>query len=196
MSAFKHLLEIPSEVTTLPISDLGRILAGAIHDAESDDEDEAMRHAIERLKFEDVIKKAVYGGLLQPRDPSTSLPVRMAAPTSVVTVADLAQFLADMQCSVRIGAAEARPAPVADGASNDTAPDPERRLALLRALGGSATYRRNEWKFTGITALVAIEKSEGRKRSDEQTIRGDLREAAQNELEARRAGFGAGLGQR
>ena len=80
--------------------------------------------------------------------------------------------------------------------SNSTTPDPERRLALLRALGGSATYRRNEWKFTGIAALVASEKSEGRKRSDEKTIRADLKEAAQNELEARRAGFGAGLGQR
>lgn len=90
----------------------------------------------------------------------------------------------------------ATPAPVADSASNDARPDPERRLALLRALGGSATYRRNEWKFTGIAALVASEKSEGRKRSDEKTIRADLKEAAQNELEARRAGFGAGLGQR
>ena len=80
--------------------------------------------------------------------------------------------------------------------SNSTTPDPERRLALLRALGGSATYRRNEWKFTGIAALVASEKSEGCKRSDEKTIRADLKEAAQNEREARRAGFGAGLGQR
>ena len=87
-------------------------------------------------------------------------------------------------------------APVADSASNDATPDPERRLALLRALGGSATYRRNEWKFTGIAALVASEKSEGCKRSDEKTIRADLKEAAQNEREARRAGFGAGLGQR
>ena len=90
----------------------------------------------------------------------------------------------------------ATPAPVADSASNDATPDPERRLALLRALGGSATYRRNEWKFTGIAALVASEKSEGCKRSDEKTIRADLKEAAQSEREARRAGFGAGLGQR
>ena len=80
--------------------------------------------------------------------------------------------------------------------SNSTTPDPERRLALLRALGGSATYRRNEWKFTGIAALVASEKSEGCKRSDEKTIRADLKEAVQNELEAKRAGFGSGLGQR
>ena len=90
----------------------------------------------------------------------------------------------------------ATPAPVADSASNDATPDPERRLTRLRQLGGNVTFRRGEWKCTGITALVAIEKSEGRKRSDEQTIRGDLKEAAQNEREARRAGFGAGLGQR
>ncbi len=90
----------------------------------------------------------------------------------------------------------ATPAPVVDIASNSTTPDPERRLALLRALGGSATYKRNEWKCKGITALVASEKSDRRKRSDEQTIRADLREAAQNELEAKRAGFGSGLGQR
>ena len=90
----------------------------------------------------------------------------------------------------------ATPAPVADSASNDATPDPERRLTRLRQLGGNVTFRRGEWKCTGITALVAIEKSEGRKRSDEQTIRADLKEAAQNELEARRAGFGSGLGQR
>ena len=89
------------------------------------------------------------------------------------------------------------PAPVvAESASNDTTPDPERRLARLRALGGSATYKRGEWKIIGITYLVESEKSEGRKRSDEKTIRADLKEAAQNELDARRAGFGAGLGQR
>ena len=90
----------------------------------------------------------------------------------------------------------ATPAPVADSASNDATPDPERRLTRLRQLGGNVTFKRGEWKCAGITALVATEKSEGRKRSDEQTIRGDLKEAAQNELEARRAGFGAGLGQR
>ena len=150
MSAFKHLLAIPSEVTALPISDLGRILAGAMHDAKSDDENEAMRHAIERLKFEDVIKKAVYGGLLQPRDPSTSLPVRMAAPTSVVTVADLAQFLADMQCSVRIGAAEAKPAPVADSASNAPSTGkvwtPE-KLAELKAYRAAHTMPETAKKF-------------------------------------------------
>ena len=90
----------------------------------------------------------------------------------------------------------ATPAPVAGIATNSATPDPERRLARLRALGGDAIYRRGEWKITGISALVASEKGEGRKRCDEKTIRADLKEAAESEREARRAGFGAGLGQR
>ena len=80
--------------------------------------------------------------------------------------------------------------------SNSTTPDPERRLALLRALGGNAIYRRGEWKITGISALEKREKSEGRKRSDEKTIRADLKEAAENERDAKRANAFAGLGQR
>ena len=90
----------------------------------------------------------------------------------------------------------ATPAPVAGIATNNATPDPERRLARLRALGGDAIYRRGKWKITGISALVASEKGEGRKRCDEKTIRADLKEAAESEREARRAGFGAGLGQR
>ena len=81
-------------------------------------------------------------------------------------------------------------------ASIQMAPEPERRLARLRDLGGNAARKNGEWKFTGIAALAAKEKEEGRKRNDAKTIRGDLKEAAQNELEARRAGFGNGLGQR
>ena len=90
----------------------------------------------------------------------------------------------------------ATPAPVAGIATNSATPDPERRLARLRALGGDAIYRRGEWKITGISALVASEKSEGRKRSDEKTIRADLKEAAENERDAKRANAFAGLGQR
>ena len=75
-------------------------------------------------------------------------------------------------------------------------PDAERRLARLRALGGSAKYTRARWSFTRISVLVESEKSEGRARSDEKTIRADLREAAQAERDAKSAGFGAGLGQR
>ena len=80
-------------------------------------------------------------------------------------------------------------------ASSSTKPDPERRLARLRELGGNATYNRGEWRFPGITALVASEKSEGRKRCDEKTIRADLKEAAESEREAKRASPFAGLAQ-
>ena len=90
----------------------------------------------------------------------------------------------------------ATPAPVAGIATNSATPDPERRLARLRALGGDAIYRRGEWKITGISALVASEKGEGRKRCDEKTIRADLKEAAENERDAKRANAFAGLGQR
>ena len=90
----------------------------------------------------------------------------------------------------------APPVPVADSASNSTTSDPERRLARLRALGGDAIYRRGEWRITGISALVASEKSEGRKRCDEKTIRADIKEAAENEREAKRSNAFAGLGQR
>lgn len=86
------------------------------------------------------------------------------------------------------------PAPVV--AASGVTPDPERRLALLRSFGGTANYKHGEWKFTGIGALVAHEKVEGRKRSTEKTIRADLKEAAQNERDASRAGFATGLGQR
>jgi len=74
-------------------------------------------------------------------------------------------------------------------------PDPERRLALLRALGGNAKYRNDKWTFTGMAVLVKNEK--GRKRSNEKTIRCDLTEAAKAEREAKQAAaLTRGLGQR
>jgi len=83
---------------------------------------------------------------------------------------------------------QAEPTPVVE------APDPERRLVALRALGGTVTHRNGGWKFTGMALLVKSEK--GRKRSDEKTIRGDLKEAAQAERDAKQAGaFVNGLGQ-
>ena len=105
--------------------------------------------------------------------------------------------------------AEMEPATV-DGTATVTAPavvtstpagadqtrDPERRLALLRELGGSAKYVRYRWKFSGITALVKREKADGRKRRDEKTIRSDLKEAAQAERDAKSASVFNGLGQR
>ena len=96
-----------------------------------------------------------------------------------------------------IGRAESNGTPRDTAPANIEAPDPERRLALLRTLGGTARYTAGEWKFTGITDLVAGEKSAGRARRDVKTIRDDLKKAAQAERDARSAGvFANGLGQR
>ena len=161
-----------------------------------------------RGSLESALLEAASSRALVVRNPHTDLPKTdgdVRAFYELVTPSDVNAWLEKQDAPYRWSVArpEVKPepqagtsAPVADSASDDATPDPERRLALLRALGGSATYRRNEWKFTGIAALVASEKSEGCKRSDEKTIRADLKEAAQNEREARRAGFGAGLGQR
>ena len=96
-----------------------------------------------------------------------------------------------------VTAPEQSPAtPAPDVAVIEAMPDPERRLTLLRELGGTAKYTRCDWKFTGIKELVDHEKANGRKRSTDKTIRADLKEAAQNERDAKRAGFSDGLGQR
>jgi len=105
-------------------------------------------------------------------------------------------FPAELMPTLRQRPAPPAEAPAVGVSGGDAAPlpDPERRLARLRELGGGATYRRNEWKFTGIAALVAAERNDGRKRIDEKTIRADLKEAAQAEREAKRAGHWDGLG--
>jgi len=94
----------------------------------------------------------------------------------------------------------ATPAPVVAGSApgGDTvqSADPERRLSLLRSLGGNAKYIHGEWKISGITALVNSEKAAGCKRRSEKTIRADLKVAAETERDANRAGFADGLGQR
>ena len=64
----------------------------------------------------------------------------------------------------------------------------ESRLAKLRELGGNARYQHGEWRFTGITALVASEKAIGNRRSDTKTVRADLKAAAQAERDAKTAG--------
>jgi hypothetical protein len=79
------------------------------------------------------------------------------------------------------GAASALP-------STQVEPDPQRRLARLRELGGTAEFRRGEWRFTKIGELVAVEKREGRKRSDQKTIHSDLRDAADEERNEKRRG--------
>lgn len=78
-------------------------------------------------------------------------------------------------------------------AQTEVVTEPERRLARLREMGGTAKYLRGEWKFTGIGVLALAEKRDGRKRVSEKTIRRDLEAAAQAEREAKRAGPFAGL---
>ena len=99
------------------------------------------------------------------------------------------QFKADAQ-------AAADPATVADSPSTDTTPDPERRLARLRALGGDTSFKRGAWRIRGIVALEASEQREGRSRRSQKTIREDLIEAAESERESKRANAFTGLGQR
>jgi hypothetical protein len=74
--------------------------------------------------------------------------------------------------------------------------DKVRRLNSLRELGGQSKYKNNKWTFTRITALVMKEKTDGRKRCSEKTIRADLTDAAENEREERRAGPFDGMGGR
>lgn len=71
--------------------------------------------------------------------------------------------------------------------------EPVRRLAALRAMGGDITYERHGWKIRGISELVKQEKLNHRQRCSEKTIRDDLKSAAEDEREARRAGHFDGL---
>lgn len=66
--------------------------------------------------------------------------------------------------------------------------DPPRRLAALRALGGSVRWLQVEWQIKGISKLVEQEKTQKRARSDEKTIRGDLKKAAEDERMLKREG--------
>jgi hypothetical protein len=72
--------------------------------------------------------------------------------------------------------------------STQVEPDPQRRLARLRALGGSAKFRQGKWRFTKIGELVAEEERAGRKRSDQKTVHGDLCDAADAEAADKRRG--------
>ena len=81
-------------------------------------------------------------------------------------------------------------------AACDAMPDPERRLAALRELGGFAKYKNCEWTFTCIGKLVESEKQNGRTRSDVKTIRSDLKEAALAERHAHSAGHFDGMVQK
>lgn len=66
--------------------------------------------------------------------------------------------------------------------------DPARRLRELRELGGAARWVRGRWQIKGITELVRREKARSHPRSDQKTIRADLKEAAEGERLEKRAG--------
>lgn len=161
-----------------------------------------------RGSLENALLEAASSRALVVRHPHTDLPKTdgdVRAFYELVTPSDVNAWLEKQGAPYRWSVARpevkpepqaATPAPVAGIATNSATPDPERRLARLRALGGDAIYRRGAWKITGISALVASEKGEGRKRCDEKTIRVDLKEAAENERDAKRANAFAGLGQR
>jgi len=78
--------------------------------------------------------------------------------------------------------------PVPAGVQAKVESDPQRRLQVLRDIGGSVLFSCGEWKIKGITRIVNREAAEGRKRSNQKTIRIDLKEAAEKERDARRQG--------
>jgi hypothetical protein len=72
-------------------------------------------------------------------------------------------------------------------------PDAQRRLTLLRSLGGNIKFSQGTWRIRGIAKLENQENSDGRERTSPKTIRGDLIEAAKAELENKRATPFSGL---
>lgn len=137
---------------------------------------------------------AASDGALTVRHPHTDLPFRpdtVRAFYELVTPVDVNSWL-DRQSAGYLWSPVGVAAPVVPDPSPEVSnkanekSDPERRLAALRALGGSAKWKQQAWRFTRITELVRQER--GRPRSTEKTIRADLREAAQAESDARRNG--------
>ena len=146
------ILEIPIETLDLPISELGRLLASAMHDDESDEDEKLVIRGLERVQFEGVIHRALTMGQLQPRDPITCAPMSFVAPSSVVTVNDLARFLADIQCRVEIRRIKASaqpqataPAPPVVAGSDSNAPLPLTTGDIAFCFDG-IRWNENEWR--------------------------------------------------
>ena len=175
---------LPAGTEPVQFGELAHLIADAFYPSTGDD-DERMDYGICYLRIEGELSNAVKSGALPVKDAMTlgphPYPVGNALQTALVTVDDLREFLAGRLDVVAAG-------------TTDQTPDPERRLDLLRVLGGGSKYSRGAWSFTGMAALVESEK--GKRRSSEKTIRGDLVQAAQAELDEKKAGFASGLGQR
>jgi len=76
--------------------------------------------------------------------------------------------------------------PVLAGVQAKIETDPERRLRILRELGGRIRWSSGGWVIKGTSALVRHEVAAGWKRKNEKTIRKDLKEAADKERDAQR----------
>lgn len=135
------------------------------------------------------LMQAAHDGPLTVRHPHTALAYR---PDTVrdfyelVTPADVNVWLRlDPGSSLRWNVSESLTVAgtAAPTVKAEEVPDPQRRLAALRALGGNATRMNGNWSFTRINELTANEKANGRKRSDQKTIRRDLEMAAKAERE-------------
>lgn len=191
-----NAIRLPAGTLYVRFDELPRLLAEALHPESAEDDDNIALGAA-WLDYESgSLRRAVESGELVVKNSLTRLPLSFirgqALNRGVVMIADLQAFASGLGLSVIVEAPE-QAAPAQSAAEPA---DPERRLQSLKALGGGARFTKGEWKFTGISALVVSEKAQGRKRSTEKTIRADLREAAENEREAKRAGFADGLGQR
>jgi hypothetical protein len=76
----------------------------------------------------------------------------------------------------------------ADASRPAEPPEPQRRLARLRALGGDMVRRQYKWRCKGISQLVEAEKNDGHTRTDRKTIKLDLIAAAESERQETREG--------
>ena len=204
------VVRLPAGQKTIPYKRVPELIALAQARAKSPDYDPYNVSGDEEVIFplnvwleQDALKAAARSGEVEVLDNSFHRLSAGRLENGLLTVRALRGYLESMHGFLEV---EDAPEPhaktpstapkVAVGDGTDQTPDPERRLARLRALGGTAKYARGEWKFTGMVALVESEKAEKRKRTDEKTIRADLKEAAQTERDDKSAGFGAGLGQR
>ncbi len=173
----------PLQLTHTSLRELAVAESITVMDFQFTDQDFALLEKIKGTAVDDD------GNLLGYRHPATKDgTVTVSRDQLFVYGHDLNAYAADL-APVTVSAAPGQdPATASQVSDQNALPDPERRLTRLMALGGSKKYKNSEWRFTKINELVAIEKNEGRKRTDPHTIRKDLREAAQTELDAKKEG--------
>ncbi len=114
----------------------------------------------------------------------------------VVSMPEFGAWVAALGWSVPDEFPWVAPATAAESVPTVVLPEPQRRLAALRLLGGDVKWWKCDWAITRIGKLVAQEKASGFARSSQKTISGDLKDAAEAEKRegdpaTRRAGWGA-----